>query len=229
MVILGVIIAIYVFARKAVINEPFKGQIDLALANVNNYLSTIKSVKPSFILNSLSKLAMKIVIYSLFLFILILTVFPKNIALKISTLVSVVFVFSMLLNFSVDWNQKHKKSVKELFFNIQSIILILAPTLICLFDFLVGTNYYDFFFKDLFSIIKTESILVVQLIWLLFFSIFIYLGFWIVAIPIYFTLYVLILLFTLTIRLIEKYIDIHILDAIIAILTLFCVFLKALY
>lgn len=221
MIIIGVIIAIYVFARRAIKNDPLKGQIETALNSVNNYLSLIKRESPYLILDSLSKLALRILILSIIAFILVSAIpLPKEIIFSIKTLVSVIFIFSLLLNVTIEWNRRHKKSVKEVFLNMYSIFLISVPSFLYLLDFLINSNFYNHVFHDLFLIIKTESILVIQLIWAFCLTAIIYAGYWIITFPIYFLLNIMVVTASYTISIIEKYIDIHILDAIIAMLVL---------
>jgi hypothetical protein len=225
-IVIVIITAFYSFARKHIKNEPLRGQIDLALNNFNTYLSVLKDTEPSKILDKLSKFAFKVAMYSIIAFILASIIIPKHFKDNITVSISVLFGLSLLINISIDWHKKHKESVKKLFFNLQTILFLLLPSLVFWIDDLIKTNYFHNLFTMLFVVIKTDNILLIQVIWTVTFALLFYVGFWIVSVPIYFTLIVLIYSFSFLIRIIERYIDVHILDALVAILFLISIFTK---
>ncbi len=68
-----------------------------------------------------------------------------------------------------------------------------------------------------------------QLIWIVFIILLFYVGGFVIAIPCYLILYSLIYISAVFIRIIEKYIDQHILDALIGIITLIIIIIKTFY
>lgn len=225
--ILGIIIALYTFARKVIKNEEIKNQIDQVLDKTNKNLSIYKNNKPYKILNLIYKFSIKLIAYTL-IFITISYFFPEKIYSKLILFLSPIFVIAIILSFSIKWIQNHKKALKEYFFNFQMISILFAPIIL---HFL--SNYLNFDFKETIypfqNIIDKINVYYFQLIWIVFVIISFYIGGFVIAIPCYLILYSLIYLSAIIIKIIEKYIDQHILDALIGILTLLIVIIKIFY
>lgn len=225
--IIGILFAFYKFATKAIVNDPLKGQIDLAIKDANGYLVMIKDVKPSETLADLSKFSTKMILFSVSAFIIINLLLPKGVVNDLNKLTLGIAGTSILLKLSIDWIQEHRKSIKEIFFNIQNIGLLFAPLIVYSLGSLLQMSSYDKDFEYLRSQINTGNILIIQLYWFLTLVIIVYFGFWIIAAPIYFMLRIFIFICSLALRKIDKHVDHNIIEGICWTLGLIGVVLKA--
>lgn len=221
--ILGIFIGLYTFARKVIKNEEPKKTIDKILDKTNKKLSIYKDNKPYEILNLVYKYSIKVIAYTL-IFITISYILPEKIYSKLILFLSPIFVIAIILSFSIKWIQNHKKALKEYFLNFQMICILFAPIILHFLN-----NYLNFEFKEnlfLFENIININIYYFQLIWIVFIILLFYVGGFVIAIPCYLILYSLIYISAVIIRIIEKYIDQHILDALIGIITLIIIIIK---
>ncbi len=227
MILIGITVTIYLYARKAVKNEPLKGNIESFLSSVNVRLSLYKNQKPKLLLNSLLELSRKVMLYSLISYVII-RLFPDRIQNYFVNLVAPILVISILLQVSISWIHYHNKTLKEFFLSYPVIFLLFTPLIVFFMGEYFGDINFDItnVFYPFKSLIDKIGIFYFQLIWFVVLSISFYLGTMIIAFPIYLMLYTLIVLTSLLIKFLEKYIDIHILDGIVATIGLITAFCK---
>lgn len=216
MIIIGIFLAIYAFARKVVKNEPLKSQLESIFNSTNNKLSLFKNQKPKLLFDRLLKLSTKGILYS-FIFFAIILLLPEKPESYLTKIIAPILIISMLLNLSISWILYHKKTIKEFFLNFQMLGLLFFPLIV----HFIGIYYINptIDIKEIFapfqSIINEIGIFYFQLIWIVIIGTFLYIGTMLIALPIYIILYTLIIIISLLIKFLEKYIDSHILDGII--------------
>lgn len=227
LLITGFIVGLYVFARKVVKNEPFKGQLDTIFNKINRNLSFYKEQKPRLLLDMLLKISNKGILYSLILTSISL-LFPENIGKKWIMIFGPIVILSMLLSSSISWFQHHNKTFKEYFLNLQMLVLLFSPLIFYYIGKYPINPAIDIteIFKPFNFLIDKYGIFTFQIIWLLVISTTLYFGTLIIVFPIYIILYTLILTTAVIFRAIEKHIDEYIIDGIVGITVVVITFIK---
>lgn len=216
--LLGVFVAIYVFATRWVKNEPLKSKIDSSVNNVNGYLLLLVNNNSSYsydILARMSYLSSNIITTILVISALLIFILPLKILSFILPFLSGIFVVSWLLNLSIEWKHNHKKTVIDFFFkNIGMLSVLLAPIVIFCFSYFTQDVLFEDFIETVFPF-YFNNIWLTQLLWFLIIFISMYLCFWIISYPIYMLLRVLIATFSFIIKIFNKYINTNILDGLV--------------
>lgn len=224
--IIGFLIGLYAFARKVVKNEPLKGQIDSIIDTANKILSLYKDKKTQHLLDNLLKLSNNGFLYSLILCFFILQL-PERFTGYLLMLIAPFLVLCSVLSLSISWINKHNKTFKEIFLNIQMIGLLFLPTIIHLLNSYLQTNgLFSSVFYPFHYIIANWGLIYFQVFWLIGVFLIFYLGMMVIALPTYFIIYTLIFISAYIIRILEKYIDGHIMDGIVGLISVIVLFLK---
>lgn len=229
MELLGLIVAIYAGARKAIVKEPLKGKVDIALEKTNNLILSISHKESKELLDFLLRISKKTVFFILVLgisLILLESFFHTEFTLTntFTKFFALPFFISGLLFLALEWIKNHKKSLKSHFLNPFSIFLAIAPVLIYIISYLANTNMYS----ELFGSFIGGNIIAIQILWVTTMFLVQYFILSVISLFVYYISMLTIVLIAAQIKLIHKYINEHLLDIFFIIITLGLAFFKIL-
>ncbi|MCE7044211.1 hypothetical protein [Dyadobacter sp. CY312] len=226
--ILGVFSALFLFARKAVKNEPMKNRIENMADNLNGYLALFKDNRPSLMTMALGRFLQKIAVYSLVLAGICMVTLPNEAHATLSSFFSAIFVTCMTLYLAIQWNQNHRATIKNSYKDVALILLLLAPGMVYIFDLVFKTGFSNIIFEKFGYTLGINGLWSIQFFWAVFTILLMYIGFWVISVPVFLFLYSIIFVFSLLIKTSYKHVDTNIADGLSAVLVVMITVMKLL-
>ncbi|GGG36313.1 hypothetical protein GCM10011344_41480 [Dokdonia pacifica] len=223
--ILGAILALYALARKAIKNEPLKSKIQATLEQTNSFLRKAIDIQPTLIMLSIGKYVGQLALGS-FVLIILTSFLPEIYAEKILDFFTSTLVICIYLCLAIYWKHNHIYALDEFFKNWYIRFLIILPLVVFIIDSIFNLTIFEL--ESKYYIFSNRIILYIifHISWILTLFLFYYILFWLITIVFYYPILLLLFFISYGIRGVNKYMDTHILDGIVALITIVLAYLK---